>query len=612
LREEITITPRPVAPTISVITARPPIFTPADVTGAEPLVGKATVRTTTIAQRLEQPKALEAKDYAAATRHDALHALLRLADELRSEDEGETPGLFAGINVHGLASDTFLETPEERTRRFVPLATFVTNRARLPLLLQVPDREGDESAHFSDSADLADNTVALMRQVEGRVKLYRNAILACERTRDSLRQDMAGAQARLAAWDQRLAEARHDVAVASALIAEENGRLAAINARRSAVLREDVRFLAYIRPRETRNLLAAPVHRLDPGLLEAPVPACLREHADLPDELTAMLAVVREAPAAWFVGVPKLIERLDRPELLLRTVQTAQLRSQIFALRSAAPVIATSVSPAAKAVALVQARQRATVLETRQLANAVDVAQLSTLTWQGAREKVQAVVSLGDLMDGEHGHGEVSRRAAAAYDELGRIVACLHAEFSAVLPSIRLDWAESLSQFDVAPSLRDLAVLARWPEIEFVDRRQMQGYVDWLFDQIDAREPRAVALMNDVVRMALLLAADAPIGRILAGRLPRPTLARPGLRIPLTAFDPAKLRIGMQALIHSGPEVVVRAVVEDIGNEISARVTHTATAEVSLGLDARVQFAETAQVSLARQSPTMTARSKTL
>jgi hypothetical protein len=578
-----------------------PGFTPADVTDVDPLIGKATIRTTSIAQRLEQPKALEAKDYSTSTRHGAVQALLRLADELRGEDGGVTPGLFAGINVYGLADDPFLHTDEERTRRFVPLATFIATPARLAELLNVPDREGDEAVYFSDSADLSDNTIALMRQVEGRVKLYRNAVAACERARSALGRDIAGAAASLAAWDERLAEARHDVAVTRALISEENERLAAINARRTTVLRQDVRFLAYIRPRETRNLIASPVHRLDPGLMEAPVPACLREHADVPDELTAMLAVLREAPAAWFATVPNLIERLDRVDLLVRTVQAAQLRSQMFALRAQpAPVVPTA-SPAARAIALVQARQRQAVLETRQLATTVDVARLSALTWRGARDEVQAVVSLGDLIDGEHGRGEVSRRAAEVYDQMARIAGCLHAEFSAVLPSIRLDWAERLSQFDAAPRLRDLSILPRWPEIEYLDRKQMQGYVDWLFDQIDARELRAQDLTNDVVRMCLLLAADAPIGRILAGRLPRPAVARPGVRIPLTAFDPGRLRVGMHALIYSGPQVLVRAVVEDIGGEISARVVQTAAAEVSLGVEARVQFAEAEHVALARR-----------
>jgi len=221
---------------------------------------------------------------------------------------------------------------------------------------------------------------------------------------------------------------------------------------------------------------------------------------------------------------------------------------------------------------------------------------------------VQEVVSLGDLIDGEHGRGEIARRAAEVFDQASHIVGCLHAEFSAVLPSIRLDWAERLSQFDEAPRLRDLSVLSRWAEIDYIDRRQMQGYVDWLFGQMAAKEPRADGLMNDVVRMCLLLAAAAPIGRILAGRLPRPVVARPGVNIALTAFDPAKLRIGMQALVYKDSLVVARAVVEDIGHEVSARVIHTATAQVSLDVTHTVHFAETAQVTLTRPAVKQQAR----
>ena len=160
-----------------------------------------------------------------------------------------------------------------------------------------------------------------------------------------------------------------------------------------------------------------------------------------------------------------------------------------------------------------------------------------------------------------------------------------------MLPSIRLDWAETLSQFDEAPSLRRLGSLARWGEIPYVDRYQMQAFVDWLFSRINPTEPRAESLMNDVVRMCLLLASDAPVGRIIAGRLPRPITVRPGVRLPLTAFDPTKLRVGMEALVYRESNVVARAIVEDIGaSEIAARVIHTAQPQVDLDVNVRVQF----------------------
>ena len=581
-------------------------FTPQSVINASPLVGKATIRTTTIAQRLQDPKAVEARNYATATRHDSVQALQRLALELMKEDGNTLPGLFAGVNVYGLDADPFLENSADTTRRHVAFRVFVDTPARVGALLNVPDREGDEAAHFSDSADIADNTIAFLRQMEGRIQQYRNAAAAAERVLEAMREDIGSAQRALKAWDETLAEARHDVAVARALIAEENERLAAINRRRAAVI-QDVRFLAYIRPREVHNLRNTPLRELEPGLIDAPVPACLAEHNDVPDELEEMLAVLREAPVAWFPAAPKLVEKLDRMDLVLRAVQNAQSRSVAFAAKAPPMAIAPMASGVRSAIDAVKARNRSSVGETRQLALNVNIAQLASLSWQGARQQAVEVVSLGDLIDGEHGKGEIARKAAELFDRMSRIAGCLHAEFSAVVPSIRLDWAEVLSQFDRAPGLRDLSVLARWSEIDFVDRKQMQAYADWLFDQVDARVPAAEALMNDVVRMCLLLAADAPIGRILAGRLPRPVVARPGVRIPLTAFDTAKLRVGMHALVYQGPHVAARAVVEDIGSEVSARVVYTHAAEVSLGTDARVQFADAAQVTV-KKTPAARAR----
>jgi hypothetical protein len=53
----------------------------------------------------------------------------------------------------------------------------------------------------------------------------------------------------------------------------------------------------------------------------------------MPDELNAMLAVLREAPADWFRLQTGLLDSLNRVDLLLRAVQTAQLRTQIARAR---------------------------------------------------------------------------------------------------------------------------------------------------------------------------------------------------------------------------------------------------------------------------------------
>ena len=583
-------------------------FSPIDVVLSNPVIGKSAIRTTAIADRLKQPASQEARDYALSTRHEAMLRLLGLVDEFTVEDGGMLPGLFDGFDVHGLAGDPFLADlnpnapagrPLVRSRK---LTDFSRNPALLNLLLDSPGRTAtDEGTLFSETADMSDNTVALLRQVEGRLARYRNALTRCEFALTDLQNEQVNAAQRLDAAGDRLAEARHDVAVARALIAEEQARLDAINARRTQVLAQEVRFIAFMRVREVSNALAAPRRVIDPALAEAPVPACLRGHDDVPDELDDMLRVVREAPAAWFVRTPRLIDRLDRNDLLLRTLRSAQLRGNLLAQRAlAAPLVNTVAGRLAGAVTQVVARQTPTLATRIVAVSAINLTTAAALTWQGLRAQVSDVLSFGDLIDGDHGKGAVSRDAAAEFDRIARVCACLHAEFCGVSASIRLDWAELMSAFDDAPNLRNGANLPRWSEIDSTDRRQMQAYIDWLFAQVDPAISAAAALVNDLIRIALLLASHAPVGRIVAGRLPRPvTSVRPGVRIPLVALDlSAKLRVGMQAVIYRDSTVLVRAVVEDIGGgEVSARVLYTSAAQVDLATDMRVHFDQAAVVS---------------
>jgi hypothetical protein len=594
-------------------------FVPSDITDAAPLIGKAEVRTTSIAERLAAPKATEAKDYTTSTRYEAVRSLMALADELEAADGGDAPGLFEGVNFYGVRGDPALFYDEEgdinnpdrplpnadtddpdqqavlnNMRRSLAFRDLRAQRWRLPLMLRSPGRtKVDESAQFSDGADLADNTVALMRQMEGRIKLYRNAIAASEKVLDALRGSAAALELRLQAVGEELAEARHDVSVTRALIAEEEARLAAINARRAQVLAEHVHFVAYQRPREAELIMTAPMRELDPGLLEAPLPACFKEHQDAPDELRELLAVVREAPARWFAGVPVLLDRLDRVDLLVKAVQSAQLRSQVMTLKVSAMPALTLQRGVAGGIAMLQAKQLQSVQALRVAATRVEPSMLTALGWQGARAQAEQIVSVGDLIDGEHGRGDVAQRAAALFDDLSRVAACLHEGFSSVLPSIRLDWAERMSQFDVAPRLRNLAGLPRWGEIEYADRRQLQAAADWLFGQMRAGVAEAENLMNDVVRMCLLLASHAPINRIVSGRLPAPVTAIPGVRLPIRVTEVLKLRVGMQALVYQADRVVARATVDEVGStEVAATVVQALGNRVELAAETRVQFVD--------------------
>lgn len=573
---------------------------PPEIIYAMPVVGLSEVRTTAIAERLKDPPSTDARNHALANRHRSVVSLLGLLDDFMAEDSGAVPALFQDFAVFGLEGDPFLPAstagPQPLKR---PLTDFKGNEALTKQLLTPPplDETVDEARLFTQTVALSDNTIATLRQLEGRLTVYRDAITRCEKAEAQLRADIDQVAQRLRQFGDALAEARHDVSVTRALMAEEQARIDAVNARRARILAEEVKFLAYVRPRETSHVLAPPHRVVDPALQEAPVPACLRDHHDVPDELEDMLRVVREAPAVWFVSVPRLIDGLDRMDLLLRTLKASQLRTPLLAAR--APVARGQSGKLGSAMFSVVQRQSGLVTNRLQAINNLNLSQLAQTTWKHVRDQAQAVISMGDLIDGEHGKTAVAQRAADEFDRIGAICTCLHAEFSGVAPAIRLDWAEMLSEFDAAPNLRNLGNLPRWAEIDSIDRRQMQAYVDWLFAQTEPGQPRAIELVNDVVRMCLLLASHAPVGRIITGNLPRPvTAVRPGVRIPLLALDPSRLRVGMQAVLYRANQVVARAVVEDLGQgEVSARVMQTSAAQVDLDVDVRVHFDHASVVS---------------
>lgn len=574
------------------------------------------MRTVSIAERLQAPRATEAKDYTTATRHAAVSALTAHALALTAEDGGEVPGLFLDIDLYGTRGDPALfyasaeeveknvrlpaidsDNPEDQALldarpRNLAFTRLLREPWRMPLLLRTPLRvRVDEATQFADGTDLADNTVALMRQLEGRIKRYRDAIAASQRVLDVLRGSALALENRLRVVGEELAEARHDVAVTRALIAEEEARLAAINDRRSRILRDHVHFVAYQRPREAESILPTAQRSLDPGLLAPAVPSCLRARQDAPDALRELLAAVREAPARWFAHAPALLDRLDRSDLLVKALQSAQLRSQLLALKLAAQPAAAPAKGVTAAIASLHGRRVQAVQQARTASTRIDLAALAALGWKQARDEADKLVALGDLIDGEHGSGAVASRAAALFDELSSIATCLHEAFCAVPPSIRLDWAERLSQFDATPRLRNLAGLARWGEIDFVERRRLQSLADWLFGQMRAGDSEAEALMNDVVHMTLLLASHAPVDRILSGRLPEPVTARPGVRLPIRVTEPLRLRVGMQALIYQADRVVARATVEDLaGNTAAAVVTRVEDGAVALAVETRVHF----------------------
>ena len=119
----------------------------------------------------------------------------------------------------------------------------------------------------------------------------------------------------------------------------------------------------------------------------------------------------------------------------------------------------------------------------------------------------------------------------------------------------------------------------------------MQAIVDWLFSRIDPGQPSAVSHINDLVRVAILLASHAPVADIISGDVIRDTTVTPGSRLDLSA-DPTRVKLGMHVLVYQQNQPVARAVVENLAaGTATARVLTTTSANITVARSSKVQFA---------------------
>lgn len=616
------------------IVALPPPPTGRDVVqqaGAIAGEGAYDFRTVSVAQRIDESPGRDSKNFAVAARAEALEAINLLREEKMNLDDIPVFGL-SRLSTSGqplfqrrflkaviptppatfdpdadlsAADDQFERDTDSESdaagNRNIPNPRFGMIKRRssaigfkavtllphggLGRALKDPvGQDADEGNLYSDAVLVLEHAVATLRAVEGRIAAYRGQLVKCRAALAVIDGNKTSAAKRLAVVDAELEEKRHMVATARALLADESTRVAQINQRRSTVIAEHVQFLAFVRPRHTEALVDAPRLELNPGLFEAPVPACLAAHQDAPTEIDEMMQLLREAPVVWFTNVPKILEKLDRVELIHGTLAFAKARAQIVRTTQLQPVTFVNRAVTGK---FAQAIQKVTVSQQRSLGDIrintarLDLARFSGLGWQESREQAKHVLSLGDLIEANHGRSFVADEAARELAQIGKIAACLHTEASDVLPAIRLEWAERLSEYeDTTVSLRSLAVLPRWGEVPYVDRKEIELLADWLYGRVDPRRADAVAWMDDLVRVCLLLASHAPVDEILAGAVIEDTPAPPGKMVPV-AIDPSKVRLGMKVMFFKGQDMVAHGIVEDlVGNQARARIAEAATQTV--------------------------------
>lgn len=504
--------------------------------GADALTGLAEVRNVSIAARMEQPRAVETKNFTMATRVEVTQ---RLADAELDLDEVVVFGVPTG------QLDPNSGQPVRGSRKLGEIGDFSKT-----LLDPSPDAtRADEAHYFLGGVDVADFTIGLLRNFEGLVSRYRVALERCQKAVDAIAAQAAVLARRLPAVDRELAEARQDVATARALLAEDEARAADVNARRDALIAEHVQFLAFARLRLGKRLEPLPARALDNAFETDTVPACFAQHDDAPAEVLQMLRLIRQAPVAWFPHARGLLDLVDRaPQLEL----LAQLARQPIAQFTA---VAT--------VPLVAASQKLVQAHSTMLAAVRSEAQLKSAGSADVRLQLANVASLADLASIVE-NAVLSRRAVQEYERIAQVAGCLHARLGEVKPALRLVWAEQFSQFDAPASLGDLSLLPRFGEVPSELREEIVELAAWLRGRAARNEPRAQALINDLLRVCLLAASHSPVNEIVTGRVLRPLPLLPGTLIPIRPSLLDKVRLGQSVQFFDAGRVAATAVVDDL------------------------------------------------
>jgi len=544
--------------------------------------------TTAVARRLENAPGIEFLNVAAQTKERFLFGGLQILDNagFALEDIPVTGFKLAdGRPIADAASLLKLSNDPKNV---------IVSDDTDPSTSDKPE-EHNEARYFAFALGSVDATVRFLRGIETRTDEYRRMKDEASASRDRVLAAIARLQTGIDSIEAQLAETRHDLSVARSLRAEEVQRVAGIVARRREVLAEQVPYLVFRRPLFTRVLDDSPVIAAQPGLVDDPVPAAQRQTDELLPELQQMVDTLRDVPARWFLKAAPIFDRFDRMLSIGKLAGAAFDRMDAIVTKQARAI---EFDPDDSSAAQ-QLRRTFDGHEQRVMRIAGEgrglLASAQVATAKGALDLVRRFASVADLVRTAPPTRDVTLAAAGLLDDIGNVAQSLYEQFCDVPPATRLRWAEIFSELDPSVPLRQLTVLPDFGNeaigVDFVLWRQMQMLVDWLFTQVDADDD-AVAAINDLVRVCLLLSAHAPVKRILSARVKRPVPAVVDARLELE-LDPRTARIGMQVLVHASLTnvVIARGVMEDIAAEGGvARITQVMAAQQTIDGTARVQL----------------------
>ncbi len=534
-----------------------------------PIVGKVN-QSITVAERLKEPPAPETRNYTLAGRVSVFSGLANNS-------------LFKDLSLPGKFSATFGQL-KQRPGDF---------NAEPDDLSEAPD----EAEYFSSSVRILDDTVAALRLAERRLADYSDAIAQAKTTLQELQTLRQQANERLSAISADLAVTRHDVAVTRSLIAEEQQRIAAINQTRRSILENHVDFLFYHRPRTLGPDINAPVRDLLPGVQFPDRPACLNRYVRIPEALKSATELLRQSPVNWFPQVKASTKQINRREPLLEAItkatakakRNATISNNIETQQFSKQQFARQNTPYATAISRVVNAQQAVANKYQINRAQINPNAFAELNWLYLQENANQLLTLGDIIDSPNSN--LSQQAAKELTDITNALGCLYHRFGQVRPVIRLAWAERLSQFDDPVDLRNFSDLSRWGEIEYLARRELQSIADWLYRRLSNNFSEAIALLNDLVRICILLASAAPVAQIIAGQIETPTAVGKGGSVSI-AVNPNLVGVGMQVfLFDQSNSAIAEGIVEDlVDNRAAARITSAKASTVQLAASTQVRF----------------------
>jgi hypothetical protein len=555
--------------------------TPIDITQQSPIVGaQLNLRTLTIAERLAPSASQEAMFYSVGNRVAALQLLADL--NLTIDD---LPILVDNLP----ASTTPFVVADMRpgATRQAQLLTLVNNPSIVtPSSLNV---NPDESTLFSTGIHVVEQNTQLLRAVEARIQQYQDFLALAAAALVRVENDIAGAQSLLGQLDNDLTQSRQNLSFVGALFADEQTRVANVNAQRAATLGQYVTFVAYIRPRTIIEGEDAPSRQLVPANVASPVPACLKQTVAIPPELSEIVSLLREAPVIWFPPILTLLPKLQRPSLVQNLAVTMQARASLMLKTPAQVSSAESTAGVfAPSIANIFSANQQTMRSFQAVRSSFNPAVLTGQSWSAQIGTIGNIAAIGDLLNSPAVDPQTTNSVARSLQQISSVATCLYTRVCQALPVDRLEWANFLNNGSV--SLQNLAVLPGWNTQPYIDRQQMQLLVDWLYQQIDTTNSTSVSLMNDLVATAILLASQAPVDNIVAGAVA--LRATPVIGNPIRLTLPSdRIAAGMSVQLYSGGDLAARAVVSDLDNSgVNATVTDIYKPNVALEANDAAHF----------------------